>query len=274
MSAVMKLPRGITLERIEELEGWMLQHPQVPCGVRHIFSPGLYIREVTIPADTFAMGHGQKTEHMNVLLKGRVTVMNSDGTTTELSAPHVFTGQPGRKVGYVHEDMVWLNIYPTDETDIDKLEEMYLDKSETFEASRPLLTSDADGDYARLLEEIGVSAELVRSQSENEDDQCPFPAGSYKVKVGKSSIHGRGLIATSDIDCGEIIAPARLSGKRTPAGRYTNHANYPNARMIREGDDIYLVALTDIHGCKGGEDGDEITVDYRTSVRLTLGLQT
>jgi hypothetical protein len=41
---------------------------------------------------------------------------------------------------------------------------------------------------------------------------------------------------------------------------------------IRESGDIDLVALTDIQGCRGGQDGEEITVDYRRTLeyaRLT-----
>ncbi len=246
----------------------MLTQPQAPCNVRHRFAPGLYIREVTIPADTYAIGHYQKTEHMNVMLCGSVTMIHEDGSHEYLVAPQSFVAPHGRKVGYIHEDMVWLNIYATNETDIDKLEAIYLEKSPTYKAQEnpPLLSHD--GDYAQMLSDLSVTAEEVRAQSEESSDLIPFPQGDYKVKVGKSGIEGMGLIATSDIEAGEFICHARIYGKRTPAGRYINHARDPNAEMVDKAGDILVRAVRGIAGCCGGSDGEEITVDYRQALKV------
>jgi hypothetical protein len=102
--------------------------------------------------------------------------------------------------------------------------------------------------------------------------------GSRKCQVGPSAIAGRGLMATGKFDAGEVIAPARVDFKRTPAGRFTNHSGRPNAQMVaRENGDIDLVALRAIGGCAGGQLGEEITVDYRAALQaakhgLTKGL--
>jgi hypothetical protein len=159
--------------------------------------------------------------------------------------------------------MVWLNIYATEETDIDTLEAMFLEKSPTYQAqdSPPLLTHD--GDFEQMLCDLGVTAQQVREQSEETSDQIPFPNGDYKVKVGPSRIEGTGLLATSDIEAGEFICHARIYGKRTPAGRYINHSRTPNAEMMDLAGDILVRALRDIPGSRGGQDGEEITVDYR-----------
>jgi SET domain-containing protein len=94
-----------------------------------------------------------------------------------------------------------------------------------------------------------------------------LPYGGYKVKVAPSSIEGLGLFATADISPDEVIAPGRIDGMRTIAGRYTNHAKNPNARAVkRPGGNIDLVAVNAIRGCMGGLDGEEITVDYRQVV--------
>jgi hypothetical protein len=259
-------------ERINALEKEMLKQEQVECPVIHRFSPGVYVREVSIPAGTLAIGHRQKTEHLNVFLKGKVTMLNEDGSTTELTAPMIFTGKPGRKCGYITEDVVWLNVYPTEETDIEKLESIYLDKTLTFEESdkiRLLTCNHADReDYRQVLVEFGFTEEIARRQSENELDQIPFPHGGYKVGVFNSPIEGKGLFATASIAEGEVIAPARIDGMRTPAGRFTNHAKEPNAEMVRIGENIYLKATKDIAGCKGGHLGEEITINYRQALRL------
>lgn len=265
----------LTSAVVDAAEACALGHPQVECPVIHHTGPGVYVREVFMPADTLAIGHAQRFEQYNIFLKGRVTIIRDDGSMQELVAPMCFTGAPGRKVGYVHEDVVWLNVYATTETDVEKLEAMFLDKStpwclhhEQLHAIDALRRQVDRDDFAAAIAEIGVPAELVREQSENPADQTAFPLGSYKVKVARSPIEGYGLFATADIGAGERIAPARIGGLRTPAGRYTNHAMAPNARMemAGPGGDVHLVALAPIAGCHGGTDGEEITIDYRQSV--------
>ena len=267
--------------RVEEVERKMLLLPQADCPLHHHFGPGIYVREVHIPAGAIAIGHHQKTVHMNVMIKGRVLMLNEDGSSRELVAPMTFVGQPGRKVGYILEDVVWQNIYPTDETDVEKLEATYLDKSDSWlehKATRDAIKAlshetDLD-DYRLALEEEGFTEEIARSQSENEDDQIPMPYGWSKVSVRDSLIEGKGLFANHTISAGEIIAPGRIDGKRTPAGRYTNHAKDPNAEMVKLlNGDINLVAITDIYGCKGGSIGDEITIDYRQALALSKPLE-
>ena len=259
---------------VASLEREMLSLNQESCDVVHSFGPGIYVRQVTLKAGIFAVGHRQKQEHLNLMLTGKVTVIEDDGTHKDLVAPLMFTGQPGKKVGYVHEDCVWLNIYATDERDIGKLEEMFLDKSEAWADSQKLLScerAEDRADFLAVLQEVGISEELVREQSENPDDQIQFPPGSYKVKVGRSNIEGSGLIATGSFGAGEFIAPARINGLRTPAGRYTNHSKTPNAEMrLMFGGNIALVSLRCISGCMGGNDGEEITVDYRQALAVNV----
>ncbi|MGO4763812.1 SET domain-containing protein-lysine N-methyltransferase [Cupriavidus sp. 2KB_3] len=265
-------------EKVDVLEREFLKMPQVDCPVVHRFGPCIYIREVTVPAGSLAIGHRQKTRHLNIFLRGRVSVINDDGSHTELVAPMTFVGEPGRKIGYVHEDMVWQNVYATDETNIEKLEAMFLDKSDVWHEDQArrnaalLLPFDADRkDFHAVLTEFGFTEDAARAQSENQADQIPFPFGGYSVGVFDSPIEGNGLFATAALLASQIIAPARIAGMRTPAGRYTNHSAKPNARMVmRENGDIDLVALRDIAGCAGGQLGEEITIDYRDALRLQI----
>jgi hypothetical protein len=271
--------KAITFDdKISNLGTAMQSLEQVSCPVVHRFGPGIYIREVTIPAGSVAVGHHQKLEHNNIFLKGKVTMLNADGSTTNISAPMIFTSKPGRKIGYVHEDVVWLNVYATEEKDIEKLEEQFLEKEPSFieaqnikACSLLLETSVNHNDYDLVLKEFGFTHDQVRDIVENTMDLIDLPSGGYKIKVGRSSIDGKGLIATADIHPGEIIAPARISGKRTIAGRYTNHSVYPNAKMFEsKNGNIDLVAISKISGCMGGFDGEEITINNRDSLKLNF----
>lgn len=261
---------------IEDIEGAMLELPQVACPVAHHFGPGVYMREVSMTAGTLAVGHRQKHEHLNVMIKGRVLMFNDDGSTTELAAPLTFTGKPGRKVGLILEDMVWLNIYSTDERNIDALEATFLDKSSTWAASdaqRHALDvvdrQDDRDDYQRVLDESGFTHETALAQSTNTDDMSG-EALSGVVQIRKSAIDGLGLFVSAPFAQGQVIATARISGKRTAAGRYTNHSASPNARMVlHESGDIDLVATCPLDGCSGGQQGQEVTIDYRQALGLS-----
>ena len=268
----------ITEEKVQTLEKHFLKEKQADCPVTHRFAPNIYIREVFIPAGTFSIGHYQTTEHLNIMLKGRVTMVNEDGSHTELSAPQTFVSKPGRKIGYIHEDMVWQNVYSTNETEVEKLEEMFLTKSITWQESQKsqelLLTLDHSpdiADYYLAIAEFGFDHETVRKQTENMEDQIPMPFGSYKIMVANSRIDGKGVFATGNIEEGEVIAPARIDGKRTPIGRYTNHSKNINSIMVlRDNGNIDLVAKKAINGCQGGNLGEEITIDYRQALSLAI----
>ena len=274
---LMAVPQSTSVaEHVQSLENIVVCVPQAEGAVIHRFAPGLYIREVRAPGGILAIGHYQKTEHLNVFLKGKVTVINDDGSTTDLSAPMMFIGKPGRKCGYIHEEMIWQNIYPTTETDVEKIEESILSKSaewktlvkDRLEIARLEHESDRE-DYRKILGEVGYTEEMVQSEVQNVEDQVSWPMGSYKCIVSSSPIHGKGLFATAPIESGESIALGRIDGKRTPAGRYTNHSVNPNAGIyVLPNGDLKLIAIRDLKGCHGGVLGDEITIDYRHALRL------
>lgn len=260
---------------VQRLEGEFLQHPQASCPITHRFGPGIYIREMSVKAGAYLIGHKHLDPHLNVLVSGKIMLFKESGETLELTAPFTFVGEPGRKLAYVIEDMVWQNIYATTETDVEKLEAILFEKSEAWEASQTLLTYCNDADVADFHDAIalyGFDAETVASISENTSDLIPFPYGEYKVVVAPSPIAGRGMFASGDIAAMEAIAPARIGGKRTPAGRWVNHAKEPNAIAVKAAnDDVYLFATRDIAGSTGSGLGEEITVDYRQVLHLSLG---
>ena len=267
---------------IADLEKEMLDMPQADCPVAHHFGPGIYIREVTLPAGIFAVGHAQKFDHLNIMLTGKVAIVD-DGKVRVLEAPLIFTGKPGRKVGYVIETCVWQNVYATEETNIDALEAYYLDKSENWKAYDKeqsniiyALNQPDREDFEQVLKDFGFDAETVRQQSEDESDQIDMPVAFKAVaQVRDSNIEGKGLFLSWHTMSGQIIAPARISGKRTPAGRYVNHSMNPNCKYVAdENGDIYLMSLRDIDGCKGGGCGEELTVDYRQALILNMELST
>lgn len=130
--------------QIEKLVAEMEVLPQVEMPLDHRFAPGVYLREIFMPAGTFVIGHEHKTEHFNIVLQGRATVM-IDGVKHEIAAPHTFVSGPGvRKVLYIHEDMRWQTVHanPDEERDIASLEERLLELNPDFLSRKGTLTVD------------------------------------------------------------------------------------------------------------------------------------
>ena len=275
----------VTPERVEQVEAALLKLPQIDCPLTHRFAPGLCIREVVMPAGATVIGHTHRMADLNVLVSGRLTLLMEDGSLKELVAPLSFVGKPGRKIAYIQETVTWQNIWPTTViaggevlqlgTSIEAIEAYYLDKSGAWQADQAQrlalarMEREPDrADYEAFLAEHGLDEKRVRHISENPLDQMPMPeAESCRVQVLESPIEGLGLFATGPFAAGEVIAPARVGFHRTPAGRFTNHSGNPNAAMLaKEDGDIDLIALRPIAGCRGGQPGEEITVDYRQAI--------
>lgn len=115
--------RAAANSRVNELEQIMSQFPPVECPLNHTFTPGLYMREIFMPAGTLVTSKIHKTEHPFIISKGVVSVwIEGEGVKT-FHAPHSGVTKPGtRRVLYVHEDCVWATFHPTTEKDLEKIE--------------------------------------------------------------------------------------------------------------------------------------------------------
>jgi hypothetical protein len=97
--------------------------PKTDCPVTHHFSPGLYLREIFMPAGTAVIGRIHKTEHFNILVKGRCLIVHDDFRKEELAAPMVFVSKAGvQKALLILEDMIWMTTHVSEETDLGALE--------------------------------------------------------------------------------------------------------------------------------------------------------
>jgi hypothetical protein len=102
------------------------QHQEMP--VTNRFTPGLYSREIFMPAGTMLTSKIHKTEHPYVVLSGKVSVWTNDGDEVVIEGPYVGITQPGtRRVLYIHEDTRWITFHPSEETDLVKLEQQLIE---------------------------------------------------------------------------------------------------------------------------------------------------
>lgn len=117
------------------------QVPQLEIPVTHYFSPGIYMREITMPAGMTGVGHVHRHRHQNIALTGKALV-TCDGITMAVQAPFVFESQPGaQKAFQVIEDLRWITIHsnPDDITDIVEIERLIFElPPEMVEAAIPV----------------------------------------------------------------------------------------------------------------------------------------
>jgi len=120
---------------LSSLEKEMLNFPQVECNLTHNFAEGVYVRELFIPEDTWIMGKRHRYETCNILLKGKLSLYVGPGIPAKtIEAPMIFNSKPGvKKFAYAHEDTIFLNIHPTPEIDVEKIEQEFIISEEEFE---------------------------------------------------------------------------------------------------------------------------------------------
>ena len=259
-----------------ELAKVLMSQEQTVHSIIHRFGGGLYIREAHYPKNTLIVGQEHISEHMNVLLKGSINVIDGNGQTQTLVAPHMFVAKAGSKVGFTLEDTVWQNIYVTNNTDVEYLESILfkapsiLIEHQQKKLEVEYLYHEEDRqDFLLMVKESSWTIEEIELASKHRADCIPFPDGSYSICSGNSPIQGRGMFSTAEIKQGSLLAPMRLGGCRTPAGYLINHSKNPNTAAFKNDlGDMFLVATRDIHGMVGGDLGEEITLDYRQVMKL------
>lgn len=123
---------------------------------------------------------------------------------------------------------------------------------------------DDRADFTRFLAEYGFAPEFVRACSDYEGDRVPMPDWAEgRLRLQKSPIQGFGLFAAARAEAGDLLAPARIAGQRTPAGYRINHSRTPNACFgPHPNGDLHTLAL------RGIQAGEEVTIDYRQAASV------
>lgn len=136
MNSVLPFKGPISLAQVLKAEREMLARgTRVEIPVKHYFANkggkhGAYAREITIPADTVLTGKIHKTEQINFLMKGEITV-STDSGMVRLCAPMTVVSPPGTKrIAYSHTEVVWTTIHATEETDLAKIEAQFIAQDE------------------------------------------------------------------------------------------------------------------------------------------------
>lgn len=126
--------RAVTRAEILELEGLMValvheRHPGMEPGntdaiapVKHHFSPGLYAREIFLPAGIRIIGKIHRTSHVMTVAQGSGIIWNEFGAY-EYRAPMTHITKAGAKnIVWAREDTVIVTYHPTEHRDVESIE--------------------------------------------------------------------------------------------------------------------------------------------------------
>lgn len=135
MNAPVKTPESLAGLPWKDKIAYLIQEmgilPQQACPLKHYFAPGVYIREIFMPAGSVVIGKIHKTEHFNIIQQGSVCLMSEDGSREILTGPCTFVSNAGvQKVLRIIEDTVWSTVHITEERDLEKLEEQLIEKAD------------------------------------------------------------------------------------------------------------------------------------------------
>ena len=127
------LARKVTIGDLFEIENaifasaYAIDDAAAKSLTRHIFAPGLYVRELTIPEGMLLTGAIHKTEHVSIMASGDISILTVDGMKRMTGVTTVPTVPGVKRIGYAHKTTIWMDVHvnPTDERDEQKLWDMF-----------------------------------------------------------------------------------------------------------------------------------------------------
>ena len=244
--------------KILEYEEMAKQLPQVEIPVIHYIHGGMYGREITIPKGTVITGQLYKFDHFDIMVDGDITVSTDAGEVKRLKGFNLFKGMSGKKrAGYAHSDTRWITFHAFDGDDGEEIQRYIT--AESFGDLESFHVDVNRADYFNFVCSSGMTQDQILEQVRNKEDMDGNELD--EVYVSESSIEGNGLFSSGNFMAGEFICKARVDGKRTLAGRYSNHAVFANAEITVDDGDANLIAIRDI------SEHEEITVNYRDVIK-------
>lgn len=97
--------------------------------IKHHFSPGLYAKEMHLPAGHFAVSHRHEYDHISMLAAGRAVVEVDDAETIYAAPAFIMIRAHAEHKITAMEDVTWFCVHETDETDAEKIDEVLIERA-------------------------------------------------------------------------------------------------------------------------------------------------
>jgi hypothetical protein len=137
-------PQASLHVRMERLRAELAKSPlEIP--VNHHFSPGVYARELKVPAGVAVIGKVHKHQNMLIMSQG-VAEMLVEGKSQRICAPHIWVSPAGtQRAVYAVTDCTFVSVHGTDKTDLADIEEEFI-AQDMLEYEQFKLTHSAEGE--------------------------------------------------------------------------------------------------------------------------------
>jgi hypothetical protein len=117
-------PPAVMRKRIDALVQALLdaQGATADFPVEHTIADGMYMRKLFIPKGTLLAGKIHLKDCLNIVASGDISILTEYGSRRVGAG---FTGvsyRGAQKIGYAHEDTVFINVFRTDLTDLSEIE--------------------------------------------------------------------------------------------------------------------------------------------------------
>lgn len=99
--------------------------------LKHTFTDGIYIRQMSMKKDSFVIGKIHKHNHVWFLLTGHIVVVDENDLVEHVAPCYVEAPAGSKRVIYANEDSIWVNIHanPTNTQDLQELEDLIIAKN-------------------------------------------------------------------------------------------------------------------------------------------------
>lgn len=124
---------AVIRRRIREFARMLMDLPQTDMPVDESLVDGLYVRKLLIPKGTFLVGKVHLQTCANFVERGDISILTETGCG-RVKAGHFALSRAGiQKLGYAHEETVFVNVFRTDEQDISKVEDQIASAEQAIE---------------------------------------------------------------------------------------------------------------------------------------------
>lgn len=121
------LPRSAVYDLETKMKDLNLENPTY---TQHFFSPGIYTRILHIPKGCLLTGKIHKEPILNIMIAGEISVLLG-GEIQRIKAPYICVSPAGsKKIGFAHEDTIWVGCHGTDDFDLVKIEKRFVAQDE------------------------------------------------------------------------------------------------------------------------------------------------
>lgn len=117
-----------SIEKVQKLEGYVIDRPQVDVGTSHVIHAGMYARTIMIPAGVMLTGAFIKIATI-LIIHGDVVVYTGDQAVT-LNGYNVLSASANRKQAFIAKTDTYITmVFPSDSESVKEAEEEFTNET-------------------------------------------------------------------------------------------------------------------------------------------------